>query len=141
MVLVLADPECFRRADAMSFQEEWDQLDRECAAIGIDHCALGGWFGEHSQLPDTLIQTIRFHHEPDWAENSERLVNLIAAADHMANYLQRGGDVNAYHLESNHGLALLAARWPQARKERLLGNLPVLMNEALQAAACAHLAN
>lgn len=141
MLLLLADAESFQRADAMDFQEEVDQLEREWAAIGIDHCALGGWFGEHSNLPDTLIQAMRFHHEPDWAEHSERLVNLVATADHMANHLQRGEVVETYNPASNHGLALLCSRWPDARKERLLKDIPTLMNESLRATASEHVAN
>src|SRR5439155_1058257 len=43
ILLLLADPECFQRADAMDFLDEGDKLERERAAIGIDHCSLGGW--------------------------------------------------------------------------------------------------
>jgi HD-like signal output (HDOD) protein len=97
ILLLLADPECFARADAMDFREEAGLLQRERAAIGIDHCAVGGWFGEHSGLPEVLIQAIRLHHEPNFAANSTRLVALVAAADQMANHLQRGEAVEAYN--------------------------------------------
>jgi HD-like signal output (HDOD) protein len=55
ILLLLADPECFDLAGAGDFREGPGLLQRERAAVGIDHCALGGWFGEHSQLPDPLI--------------------------------------------------------------------------------------
>ena len=38
-------------------------------------------------------------------------------------------------LAANVGLASLWARWPDARRERLLGELPTLMEDALAAAA------
>jgi HD-like signal output (HDOD) protein len=134
ILLLLADPECFAQANAMDFREGAGLLERERAAIGIDHCALGGCFGEHSALPDILIQAMKLHHEPP-SENSSRLVALVAAADHMANHLQRGEEAAAYHPEENSGLASLWARWPEGRKERLVGEVPGMMAEALRAAA------
>jgi HD-like signal output (HDOD) protein len=135
ILILLADPECFTRIDAMDFCEEEGILDRERADIGIDHCALGGWFGEQSQLPDILVQTMKHHHEPHLSENARRFVTLVAAADHMANHLQRLGEAESYRPDENAALASLWKQWPQARKERLLGELPSLMEQALQAAA------
>jgi HD-like signal output (HDOD) protein len=135
ILLVLADPECADRAGALEFQEGADQLERERAAIGIDHGALGGWFGAHSKLPSTLIQAMRHHHQPAVAEDSERLVTLVAAADHLANSLQLGEDASTYDPEFNVGLQRLCSRWPEGRKERLLGELPVILEESVQAAA------
>src|SRR5439155_21607268 len=103
---------------------------------GIDHCALGAWFGQHSHLPDALIQTMHFHHTPDLTQSSDRLVTLVATADHMANHLQRQEPVEAYNPETNPGLTALVTRWPAARKERLFESLPDLMNEAVQVATC-----
>jgi HD-like signal output (HDOD) protein len=135
VLLLLADPECFARAGAMDFHEEPGLLARERAAIGIDHCALGAWFGEQSQLPDTLIQAMRFHHEPESADPPSTLVDLVATADHMANHLQRGEPIETYDPQGNVGLAYLWGRWPEARRERLLDEIPSLMEEALAAAA------
>lgn len=133
ILLLLADPDCFLRADAMDFHEEVGKLERERAAIGIDHCALGSWFGEHSKLPDTLIQAMRFHHELHRTDHAKRLVELVATADHMANYLQRGEAIEAYRAEDNVGLTSLWARWPEARKERLQSEIPSMMKESTEA--------
>jgi HD-like signal output (HDOD) protein len=134
ILLALADPECFNRAGALSFDEDGETLQRERAAIGIDHCALGGWFGLHSRLPETLIHTMRLHHEPSQGEEN-KLVALVATADHMANHLQRGEQAGTYQPENNAGLAWLCERWAPARKERLLSEMPAMMEEALRAAA------
>lgn len=134
ILLLLADPECFARAGAADFDERPGLLARERAAIGIDHCALGAWFGEHSQLPGPLIQAMRFHHEPELAAPPSTLVDLVATADHMANHLQRGEPVEAYCPQENAGLTSLWARWPEARRERFLGEIPTLMEESLAAA-------
>ena len=139
ILLLLADPESFARADPMDFHEDAGLLERERAAIGIDHCALGSCFGEHSKLPEILIEAMQSHHAADFADNSSRLVALVAAADHMANHLQRQEETEEeaepYHPEENSGLASLWARWPEAKKERLVGELPTMMAESLKAAA------
>jgi HD-like signal output (HDOD) protein len=135
ILLVLADADCASRAGAMDFQEDGDKLERERTAIGIDHCALGGWFGELSQLPDTLVHTMRFHHAPERAGSARKLVTLVGAADHMANHMQREEEVQAYRPEDNPGLALLWASWPQGRKQRLLDNISSMMEGSVQAAA------
>jgi HD-like signal output (HDOD) protein len=134
ILLLLADPECFARAGGMDFQEAPGVLLSERMAIGIDHCALGGWFGEHSNLPDTVIQAMRFHHDPTSPGAAGKLVALVATADHVANHLQRGESIETYSAQENAGLALLWEQWPPARKERLLGELPTMMEESLQAA-------
>jgi HD-like signal output (HDOD) protein len=134
ILLALADPECFAQADSLDFREEGDLLARERAAIAIDHCALGAWFGAHSQLPETLIQAMRLHHEPGLGEDSQRLVALVATADHMANHLQRGEEIEAYDPATNPGLACLWTRWPEGRKERFLEENPALMQGSVQAA-------
>ncbi len=138
ILLLLADPECFHRVDGLNFREEADLLERERECLGIDHGALGGWFGEYSKLPGTLIEAIRFHHEPHRADHAKRLVELVAAADHMANHLQREEDVEMYEPEENVGLAALAANWPEARRERLLGEIASMMNESVEAVARGH---
>jgi HD-like signal output (HDOD) protein len=134
ILLALADPECLALAGAMDFREEGDVLGRERAAIGIDHCALGGWFGELSNLPDALVQAIRCHHEPDQADDPRRLVALVATADHLANHVQRGDEAGAYDPEANLGLACLVERWTATKKDSLLDEIPALMEKAVQAA-------
>jgi HD-like signal output (HDOD) protein len=135
ILLLLADPECFALANAMDFGEEPGLLERERAAIGIDHCALGSWFGLHSKLPDALIQGMKFHHEPEAAEQPQPLVALIATADHMANHLQRGEEIDTYNPEENWGLAQLWVRWPERKRERFLDAIPDMMEASLRAAA------
>jgi HD-like signal output (HDOD) protein len=135
ILVLLADPDCFELADLMDFREDPGLLQRERAAIGIDHCALGGWFGEHSQLPEPLTLAMRHHHEPEQAEGSSTLVALVATADHMANHLQRGEAPEEYDPEENAGLSCLWARWPEARKERFRQEIPAMMASALKAAS------
>jgi HD-like signal output (HDOD) protein len=135
ILILLADPDLFALADPMDFREEPGLLERERSAIGIDHCALGGWFGEHSQLPESVIDVMRCHHERESSEQPNNLVSLVAAADHMANHLQRGEPIEEYYPEENPGLMDIAARWNTARQERLLAEIPDMMETARRASA------
>jgi HD-like signal output (HDOD) protein len=131
VLVALADPECLALAGMMDFREEGDVPARERAAIGIDHCALGGWFGELSGLPESLVEVIRHHHAPALARKNPRLVALVAAADHAANHLQCGGDPTKYDPDANAGLKELTAGWSAGRRELLLGTLPTIMEDAV----------
>ncbi len=66
----------------------------------------------------------------DLSEQPNNLVSLVAAADHMANHLQRGEPIEAYYPEENPGLMDLSARWNAARQERLLADIPDMMETA-----------
>ncbi len=134
VLLVLADADCCTRAGAMDFHEDTGTLERERTAIGVDHCALGAWFGEHSQLPDTLIQAIRLHHEAETCDRTQALVLLVATADHIANHIQLGEKIEDYDPENNLALANLWAGWPEARRQRMVEALPEMMAEAVRAA-------
>jgi len=137
ILLIMADPDCAERAATMDFVEESDKLECERAAIGIDHCALGAWFGEHSRLPESLIGAMRWHHNPDFSKDSQKLAALVATADHMANHLQRGEETKAYNPEENAGLTGLWDRWPPARRDRFKSEISAMMDESAQAAAAA----
>jgi HD-like signal output (HDOD) protein len=134
MLIALADSECLRLAEVMDFREEGDPLARERAAIGVDHCSLGAWFGELSCLPDSLVAVIRHHHAPDGAGTMSRLAALVAAADHIANHAQCGSDSVSYDPATNTGLAALTAKWSPRRRDQLRESIPALVEEAVASA-------
>jgi HD-like signal output (HDOD) protein len=135
ILLALADPESFKLARVMDPEEGENVLARERQAIGIDHCALGAWFAEHSNLPPALTRVIRDHHEPVACQRSADLVTLVAAADHIANHIQRTGDPDAYNPALNLGLFFLWENWSTEKRARLLGDLPEMMEQAIRVAA------
>jgi HD-like signal output (HDOD) protein len=134
VLITLADRECMALANVMDFREEGDVLGRERAAIGADHCALGAWFGELSNLPDQLVTAIRFHHAPSQSPEP-RLAALVSAADHVANHLQTGLNLIGYDAAANAGLAFLTAKWSPGRRGHLAAALPEMMAEAAEEAA------
>ena len=115
----------------MDFQEE-NVLVRERRGHRHRPLRLGAWFGEHSRLPLSLTQVMRYHHDPVVSERSSDLVTLVAAADDIANHLELKGEPDAYDPARNTGLACLWASWSDEKKNRFLGDLPVMMEESLR---------
>jgi hypothetical protein len=130
MLIALADRECLELADVMDFRETSDPLARERETIGADHCALGAWFAELSNLPAPLVEVIRYHHAPERAKEVPRLIALVSAADHIANYLHCGLAPASYDLSANAGLRCLTETWSVGRRDRLRRAIPELMQIA-----------
>lgn len=57
-------------------------------------------------MPPVLIEVIRHHHNPDHAAGDRRLVALVAAADDIANHLQRFETPENYDASTSKGLIL-----------------------------------
>jgi len=91
-------------ADPLDFEESGDFLERERIVLRTDHCELGAWFMIHSKLPETLVDVVRFHHNPSQATENLKLVALTAVADDMANHLQRCDTADGYEPETNPAL-------------------------------------
>jgi putative nucleotidyltransferase with HDIG domain len=57
----------------------------EQEVIGFDHNQMGAWAATRWQLPETLVSSIRWHHEPSWMgdapEDLAGLVRVIHIAD------------------------------------------------------------
>lgn len=76
-------PEEFRLAAEDAHQHGGFVRDSERNRFEIDHAEVGGLLGEHWNLPQAVVEAIRYHHEPAGAEKSPRLTALIAVADYI----------------------------------------------------------
>lgn len=114
-LLAVADADLFQRADALTFEESPQICAREQALIGTDHCEFGGWFARESGLPSTIVEAITYHHHPDPPAEQRVMTTLIAAADDVANHLQRHQDASFYDPQSNPAIPrLVDAGHPEA---------------------------
>jgi len=57
-------------------------LEREC--FEFDHAQVGGILAEDWGLVREQCDAIRFHHEPDWADNARDLATVVNGADRLA---------------------------------------------------------
>jgi len=120
----------FSDADPLDFQEDESILQRERRVLGTDHCAVGGWIASRFKLPQEIVETIRLHHQPYVRCDEQKLVALIAAADHMANHLQRTGGSADYDFEDNLGVEILERLRVEDAQERFSAIWEILLNGA-----------
>ena len=105
--------------------------------MSIDHCYLGSLYAEQNDLPVSTQAAIRYHHEIEEAADHRKVISLVAAADHMANYLQRCQDPRAYDLNLNPGFEFMARNWSGARKDSVARSIPTILIETVDAASAA----
>lgn len=134
ILLAVLDPSGFSKADKFDFQEsneeiQLEMLSRERSIMGTDHCALGGWFVEYSELPKSLSQVVRLHHASGKQLVEYPLVALIAVADHMANHMQLTRSPVGYRPELNTAINILAPT--KSSRERLIDVIPTVMEDAV----------
>lgn len=71
-----------------------DLLEVEQQVLGINHCQLGGLYLKNHNLPDVMIETATFHHEPERASHHGRIVAAVQIADLMMRYARIGESGN-----------------------------------------------
>ncbi len=108
LLLATVDPGGFAAVDDLSFDEDEHTLLKEQERFGTDHCQFGAWFATRESTPNMLIDVIRSHHSPETARGNNVLVALVAAADHMANHLQRCGQPEGYEPATNDAISTLS---------------------------------
>lgn len=117
-------------ADPLDFQEDELVLRRERKILGTDHCEVGAWIASRFKLPQEIVTTIRLHHQPYVRCDDQKLVALIAAADHMANHLQRTGGAEDYDFSDNLGVEILERLQVEDAQDRFSAIWEILLNGA-----------
>lgn len=123
-------PDEFLTFDPLEFLEDEDPTEREAEKFGLTHVQVAEKYGYLCRLPDELLAVIRWHHAPERATQHHKLVALIAAADDMANYLQRSGDSGGYEAGQNRGLAALLQCGVLTNSEQFLSAAPATLKAA-----------
>jgi putative nucleotidyltransferase with HDIG domain len=71
--------------------------------LGIDHAEVGGMIAESWQFPEAMVAGIRWHHNPDSAEEQSQIIDLIHMADAIClmQGIGIGKDNIHYHLNDS----------------------------------------
>ncbi|HEY1189079.1 MAG TPA: HDOD domain-containing protein [Gemmata sp.] len=99
VIMCVRAPAAFASLDPLTFQEDGSVLAREREAIKFDHCEVGVRFARANQLPATVTNAILNHHFPQAERDFPLLVSLTAAADDLANHVQRERKLRNYRPE------------------------------------------
>ena len=70
-----------------------DELERE--VLGTDHAELGGYVSECWNLPPSICEAVRYHHQPADAAIAAQLVYRIHLADVLAHRIDMGSNATA----------------------------------------------
>lgn len=62
----------------------------EMELLGFDHCAVGSQVAEKWNLPPSLIQAIRYHHDPEKAGSPSRIAAIVQMADILCRAIGMG---------------------------------------------------
>jgi putative nucleotidyltransferase with HDIG domain len=74
----------YKRIVEILQETDLNALEAEESVLGVTHADVGGWLAERWNLPDHLVEAIRFHHAPARADKNKDLVALIHCADMLA---------------------------------------------------------
>lgn len=80
----------FKKIIKLVETKEISYLEAESKVLGMTHQEVGKFLAEKWNLPDSLSETIAFHHTPSYSENYKSLVSIIHLADYMTHKLQIG---------------------------------------------------
>lgn len=83
-------PEEFCQARALASSQNVGIEFAEQKVFGVDHAEIGAWLAEYWGLPNTLVKSIRYHHQPDAALN-ELMVPVVSIAEVLSNALDLAG--------------------------------------------------
>ncbi len=114
-------------------------IEVELDVLGMDHCELGARYLQHHNLPEAMIETARYHHQPERASHHVPIVAAVSIADMLVRHAKLGVSGNVVDVpadswrqspawtllfpnlnEQEHSLA-------EASLKRSLGRLPVVL--------------
>jgi HD-like signal output (HDOD) protein len=68
-------------------------VERERAAMGLDHCRAGRQLLQHWQLPSPLLESVRLHHATESCQGAGvSLLTVVALADRLSRVLDAPGE-------------------------------------------------
>ncbi len=65
-------------------------LDLEAEVLGIKHTELGAIYLQNHNLPDIMIETARYHHEPERAGHHTQIIAAVQIANLLVRHAQIG---------------------------------------------------
>jgi putative nucleotidyltransferase with HDIG domain len=70
--------------------------EAEMELFGFDHAEIGYWLSERWNLPVTLSEAIRYHHQPEAAEEMPELARIVHLADRLSlEFAEQRGEVDS----------------------------------------------
>ena len=92
----------------LALQERISFEQAEEKVLGIDHAEVGALLMERWNLPDYLVEVVRWHHQPQLSSDDPVAVNLVHVADVACMMAGVGAGIDALgYRPSNHAMSQL----------------------------------
>lgn len=126
LVMAWSFPDHFAEIHRQALQTKGNLIEIENEILGMDHAELGALYLERHRLPELMIKTARFHHQPEKAEGSERIVASVQVADLLLRSENMGCSGN--YMEVTREECMAADGW-----KLLLADMPEMERTIMQA--------
>jgi putative nucleotidyltransferase with HDIG domain len=93
LILIQEFPEEFKNTFEIARLHNLSFEEAELRELGFTHQQLGAWLGEGWNLPQKLVEVIRYHHDPSECPNQNNLVNFIHFTDLIAYTIGEGNGI------------------------------------------------
>lgn len=82
-----------------AFEKEKNLPDVEMEVFDFTHTEIGKWLAEKWNLPDTVLDTVLYHHTPSLAQNNSKHVAVVHIADYIVTqYILSVSQINPNYL-------------------------------------------
>ncbi len=91
LVMIQHFPKIFEKTYEFARERNVPLIHAEYTLWGFSHAEIGAWLAEGWNLPEKIVRVIRFHHNPEKAQDSTNLTPMIHFADHLTATIGEGG--------------------------------------------------
>jgi HD-like signal output (HDOD) protein len=109
IVMAWTFPDHFTEIHRQAILGTRDLVEIENEILGIDHAELGALYLESHRLSELLVQTARFHHQPEKAQNHGHLIASVQIADLLIRSEKMG--ISGNYLEVTREQCFAASGW------------------------------
>jgi HD-like signal output (HDOD) protein len=109
IVMAYSFPVHFAEIHRQAQPGERELIELENEILGIDHAELGALYLERHHLPELMVKSARFHHQPEKAEGFEPLIASVQIADLLMRNAKIGCSGN--FLEVTREKCMAASGW------------------------------
>lgn len=129
IAMAAAFPEHFTAIHQLHQDGTRDLIEIELEVLGIGHPELGGLYLRNHRLPELLVDTACYHHQPELARRNARIVAAVQIADLLIRHAHIGnsgnrGEITAEIWRGASGWTLLCAQ--RSGEERSIAEASLL---------------
>lgn len=123
IAMASAFPKHFAAVHHPSHSPGGSLLEREREILGIDHAEIGALYLKHHNLPDVLVETARYHHQPERAGAYPHVVAAVQIANLLIRHARIGSSGDAEEVSDEAWLN--ASGWGILYPQQRQGELPI----------------